>query len=135
MVVILINAGLLYLINRSPGWQAVPFLTDDTPQVLGFVNASIIAGIVANVVYLLSDPGWLRALGDIVTISIGLAALVQLWNVFPFDFGSAEIDWELVTRWVIGVGIAGSIGSSIGIIVPLTRLGRALTRPAHHDTP
>lgn len=126
VVGIVVNAVLLYLINRSPGWQAVPFLTDDTAQVLGFVNACILAGIVSNCVYLLWDPRWLRAVGDIVTSSIGLAALVQLWSVFPFAFGAAAIDWELVARWVIGVGIAGSV---IAIIVALYQLGRIL--PAH----
>lgn len=81
-------------------------------------------------VYTLWDPRWLRALGDIVTVSIGLAALVALWNVFPVDFGSASDPWELVARWVIGVGIAGS---SIGIIVALVQLGRALISPTQPD--
>jgi len=126
LVAIVVNAVLLYLINRSPGWEAVSFLTDDTPRILGLVNASIVAGIVANCIYTLWDPRWLRALGDIVTVSIGLMALVQLWVVFPIDFGSASVPWELVARWLIGVGIAGSI---LGIIVALARLGRALTGP------
>ncbi|MGB8382099.1 MAG: hypothetical protein WCG47_12825 [Dermatophilaceae bacterium] len=130
LVAIVINTVLLYLINRSPGWEAVSFLSDDTPRVLGLVNASIVAGIVANCVYTLWDPRWLRALGDIVTVSIGLAALVALWNVFPVDFGSASDPWELVARWVIGVGIAGS---SIGIIVALVQLGRALISPTQPD--
>lgn len=129
VVAIVINAVLLYVINRSPGWQAVPFLTDDTAQVLGLVNASILAGIVANCVYLVWDPRWLRAVGDIVTTSIGLAALVQLWSVFPFAFGAAAINWELVARWVIGVGIAGSV---IAIIVALYQLGRLLPARIQH---
>jgi hypothetical protein len=122
-VAIAVNAVLLYLINRSPGWEAVPFLTDDTPRVLGLVNASIVSGIVANAVYVLWDPRWLRALGDVVTTAVGLAALVQLWVVFPVAFAPAAVDWELVARWVLGVGIAGSV---IGIVVALVRLGRAL---------
>jgi len=128
-VAIVINAVLLYLINRSPGWRAVPFLTDDTAQVLWLVNASILAGIVANCVYPVWDPRWLRAVGDIVTTSIGLAAMVQLWSVFPFAFGDAAINWDLVARWVIGVGIAGSV---IAIIVALYQLGRLLPARIQH---
>ena len=124
-IAVVINAVLLYLINRSPGWEAVPFLTDDTPRVLGLVNASLIAGVVANALYLVCDPRWLRALGDIVTTSIGLAALVGLWNVFPFSFAAASVDWELVARWVIAVAIGGSL---IGLIVSVGQLVRALIR-------
>jgi hypothetical protein len=127
VVAIILNSVLLYLINTSPGWEAAPFLTEDTSHVLGLVNASLVAALVANAVYLLWDPPWLRALGDIVTTSLGLAALVRLWNVFPFDFGSAAAPWELVARWAIGVGIAGSI---IGVIVALSRLGRSITSAA-----
>ncbi len=125
VVAIVLNAVLLHLINRSPGWEALAFLTDDTPRVLGLVNASIVAGIVVNAVYAVSDPRWLRAFGDLVTTVIGLAALVQLWTVFPFDFASSSVHWALVVRWVIGVGIIGSV---IGILAALARLGRAAIR-------
>lgn len=130
LVAAVVDLLLLSLINRSPGWRAVPFLTQDTPRVLGLVNASLVAGVVANSIYLMADPRWLRAVGDIVTTSIGLAALVQCWVVFPIAVGAVGavggVDWELVARWVIGVGIGGSI---IAIVVGLARLGRSLAVP------
>ena len=118
---IAVNVLLLYLVNRSPGWQVLPFLTDDMAQVIGLVNASLAAGVVANAVYVIADPRWLRALGDLVTTSIGLAALIRLWTVWPFDFGTTSVDWELVTRVVLGLGIAGS---AIAIVVSLVSLLR-----------
>jgi len=54
-------------------------------------------------------------------------ALVWLWQVFPFDFGDATFDWELLTRWVLGIGIAGSV---IAIVVALVSLVRALVDDA-----
>ena len=54
VVAIVLNAAMLYAINVWPGWDVVPFLTDDTVDVLDVVNASIVATLVANVVYLLS---------------------------------------------------------------------------------
>ena len=61
----LVNVGLLWLANIWPGWEAVPFLTAETILVLGLVNASIVSNIVANAVYLVSDPPWLQALGTL----------------------------------------------------------------------
>ena len=121
VVAIAVNVGLLYLINESPGWDAVGFLTSETSLVLGLVNASIAAGVAMNSVYLVSDPEWLRALGDVVTTTIGLVALLAIWQVWPIDLPAP---WELLTRWVIGVGVAGSV---IGIIVAMVRFVRALS--------
>jgi hypothetical protein len=122
---IAINAVILYGANRWPGWDVVPFLTSRVPEVLGIINASLIAGIVANLVYVLWDPPRLRALGDLVTLSIGIVAMTQTWQVFPFDFSAYSFNWELVTRILIVVGIAGS---AIAIIVALVTLVRGRPR-------
>jgi hypothetical protein len=130
VVAIAVNVGLFYLINESPGWEAVGFLTNETSLVLGAVNASIAAGVAMNCVYLVSDPEWLRALGDIVTTTIGLVALLAIWQVWPIDLADP---WELLARWVIGVGIAGSV---IGIILAVVRFVRALSgSPSTADSP
>lgn len=113
VVAVLVNAAMLYLANAWPGWEAVPFLTDDTRLVMGLVNASIIASIVVNLVYLMHDPRWLGALGGVVSTSVGLLALLRIWQVFPFDFGDSSFDWELVARILLGVGMVGSL---IGIV-------------------
>lgn len=124
---VLVNAALLFAVNGWPGWEAVPFLTADTTLVLDLVNASILVSLAANAVYLLHDPPWLRALGDVVTMSVGLAAMARFWHVFPFDFGDSTFDWSLVVRILLGVGIVGSI---IGILAGLTSFVRDVT--THH---
>jgi hypothetical protein len=121
----LVNGLLLYLVNRRPGWEALPFLTAETEQVLGLVNASLVAGVVANLVYLVADPPRLRSLGDLVTIAIGLAAMVRIWQVFPFSFDPGGFPWDTLCRWVLAVGI---VGSAIGIVVALVTLVRGSHR-------
>lgn len=116
-----VNAVLLYLVNERPGWEAVPFLTAQTPQVLDLVNLSMIVGLVANLVYLFRDPPRLRALGDLVTTGIGLAAMVKIWQVFPFSFEDDGIPWEMVFRVALAVGI---VGSAIGMVTALVALVR-----------
>jgi hypothetical protein len=114
-----INVVMLWLANVEPGWEVLPFLTADMEQVMPLVNASMLAGVVVNVFYLAADPKWLKAVGDIVTTTVGIVAMVAIWQVFPFDFGDASFDWALLFRWVLGVGI---VGSAIGIVVNLVSL-------------
>ena len=121
LVALAINAALLYGANCWPGWDAVPFLTQDTPKVLGIVNASLIAGMVANAVYIGWDPPRLKAFGDIVTTAIALVATVRIWQVFPFDFGASGFPWETTARVLLVIAI---VGSGLGILVSFVTLVR-----------
>lgn len=120
---VVVNAMVLFAANVWPGWEAVPFLTADTALVMGLVNASIIVSLVVNVVYLIHDPRWVRALGDLLTTSVGLAAMVRIWQVSPFDFGESDV-WMNVVQVLLFVGIAGSIIGIIAALVSLVRSGR-----------
>jgi len=112
-----VNALLLYLINRNPGWEAVPFLTGDTIQVLGVVNASIAVGLVANLVYVVWDPTWLRSLGELATTSIGVLAMVRFWRVWPVDLPDPSV-WTVSARIAVAAGIVGGL---IGILAATVR--------------
>ena len=120
-IAVLVNAAVLYGANRWPGWEEIPFLTDDTAQVMDWVNASILTNLVVNVLYFVADPPRVRALGDVVTTSVGVVAMVRIWQVFPFDVDSDTSGWGLLLRVLLAVGI---IGSLIGIVTALVRLAR-----------
>lgn len=123
LVAVVVNLVMWYVINIQPGWQAVPFLTQETTLVLPFVNASIIAAIGVNLLYVFRDPAWLRGLGDVVATTLGLVAMVRIWQVFPVDFVDGSL-WRLLARWVVAVGIVGSV---IGIVAAFSKLVRGLT--------
>ena len=74
--------------------------------VIGLVNLSIVVNLGANVVSLLRDPPWLKALGDMLTTVVGLVALARIWQVFRFDFGNRSFEGTPVVRvcWVWGYG-------------------------------
>ena len=118
---VVVNALILGAVNQWPGWEAVPFLADDTRQVLGWVNASIVVALVSNVLYGVADPPRLRAVGDGVQNAVGLVSVVRLWQVFPFDFPRGGFDWDLLARWVLAVGV---FGAAVGVLVALVRLVR-----------
>lgn len=126
VVALALNGVLWWMVNRTPGWRAVPFLTDETPLVLGVVNASMVTAIVVNAVYVLTDPRWLTALGNLAQNVVGVAAAVQLWRVFPFAFDDGAVDWPLVARWVLAVAVVGGV---IGLVVGVVSLVRALADP------
>lgn len=124
---LVINGVVLYLVNIWPGWQALQFLTDDTAEVLGLVNLSLIVGMFANAIYLIVDSPRVKAVGDALMLAIGLAVLVAVWEVFPFAF-PIGFDWNLVVRILIVVSMIGSI---IGIIVQLVILVTGRSRQRH----
>jgi hypothetical protein len=126
-----LTAVFWFLLNVSPGWQIMPFLTDDTARIIPLLNLSLGVSIVVNLVYLVYDPPWWRSLGDLVTTSVGLAVLVRFWQVFPFAF-TGSIDWSLVARVTLFVAIAGSI---VGIVVNLVAFLRGVGRRKADSAP
>ena len=129
-----VNGALLWLANVAPGWEALPFLTPEFAVVLPLVNASILAGVIVNLIYVATDPPWLRAAGDLVTAAIGLAAMVALWRAFPFVFTGQSFAWEPVVRLVLGLGIFGSvIGIGAALVALFTRRGAAPAEGAHRS--
>jgi hypothetical protein len=123
---IVFSTALLIVLNGSPGWEAISFLTSDTTQVLWLVNLSLAAGIAANLVYLAYDPPWLKSLGDLATTGIGLAAAIRVWQVFPFDLSSG---WSTAVRVLLVIAIAGSC---IALVVQIVTLARWLTGHTPH---
>ena len=123
---IVISTAMLVVLNVSPGWQVIPFLTSDTTQVLWLVNLSMAAGIAANLVYLAYDPPWLRSLGDLVTTGIGLAAVIRIWQVFPFDLPAG---WSAGVRTLLVICIAGSC---IALLVQIVTLARWIAGHTPH---
>jgi len=127
LVVIVVNAALLFVLNGQPGWQALPFLTSATSQVLGLVNLSLAVGLGVNLVYLAYDPPWLKSVGDLLIAGIGLAVAIRLWQVFPFAFHGSWAWCATAVRVLLIVGIAGC---GISIVVQAVSLGRLAVHSA-----
>jgi uncharacterized integral membrane protein len=113
------------MINISPGWTAVPFLTADMSAVLPWINASFAVGIVVNVVYLIVDDSLVKGIGDLLTLSVGLIAMINLWTVFPFDFGAQPGAWPTLVRVLLAFGIVGTV---IAMIIACVAILRSVPR-------
>ncbi|HZM84422.1 MAG TPA: hypothetical protein VFC19_52550 [Candidatus Limnocylindrales bacterium] len=126
VVAITLNAVFYYLVNVRPGWQVLPFLTPETPQVLGVLNFSLLAAILVNTGYLLYDAPWCKALGEFILAAIGLAVLERIWRVFPFTFTGRPV---LLIHAVLVVAILGTVVAMIVNIVLLVRHSVAKGEP------
>lgn len=113
--------------NAWPGWEAVPFLSDEVPLVLGLFNLSLVATAAVNVVYVAADPPWLTASGELVLSAISLAVAWQVAAVFPVDFTGLGYDLTTLARIVVVVAL---VGSAIAVLVNLVNVGREVSRVA-----
>jgi hypothetical protein len=123
VVAAMINIVMWYAVNVWPGWQVVPFLTDDTRQVLAVVNLSLIVGVLVNLVHVTYDAPRLRPLGDLVTTGVGLIAMIRVLRVFPFDFSDFSFDASSLARVLLIIGI---VGAALGVAVQFVTLVRRI---------
>jgi len=101
LVGIAVSAGILYVVNHLLEWDIGPFLTADFDQLLPIINASLVASIVVNTVWVLYDAMWIRSTGQIVLNLVSIAVLVLTFQVFPFDFSPYSFDWESLVKAVL----------------------------------
>jgi len=135
VVAALVNLGVLWFVNQLLGWEWPPFLTGDFEEILPWLNASLIATIVVNVIWAVRDPAWFRHLGQIGLNILSLVVAVLTWQVFPFDFSAYSDVWDTVARVVIVVAI---VGVSIATLVEFVRLvlpGGTGESPQEHAPP
>ena len=75
-------------------------------------------------VWVIRDPRWLRALGDLVTAVISVVVMARLLTVFPFPL-DPDSTWHTVVQMGLWVGL---IGSTIGVVANLALLVRVLAQ-------
>jgi hypothetical protein len=124
-VAVAANLVMLYLIHGWPGWDAVPFLSAETTDVLPYVDASIVASLLANAAYVVRDGRVARATGDLVVGVVGLLALIRFWQVWPFDFDGVWGGWEPLTYVLLAVA---TLGTAVSALVQVVTLVRATAR-------
>ncbi len=116
-----INGILLYLVNVTPGWENMSFLTEDFSRVVDILNLSLVVGAVVNLLWVAADPPWLRSLGQLVQAGISLVVTLRLLDVFPFDFSHWAFDVTLLVRVVL---VVAAFGTAVGVMVETVRLAR-----------
>lgn len=110
---------LIYIVQNIEEWDFLPFLTDDFGQVVPWITFSLIAGVLAYLMYIFYDSQTLRWSGEIMTNLITIAVTWKVFTVFPFDFEAYEFPWDFLARFVMVLAI---VGASIGAVVDLVKI-------------
>lgn len=114
---IVANAVILFIAHNLLAWDILPFLTEDFERVLPLITLSVVANIIANVIFIAADPQWMRSLLDAVVSAVSLAATVRLLTVFPFDFPPDSV-WDTAVTVLLVLVI---VGTAIAVVVNLVK--------------
>jgi hypothetical protein len=123
-VAVAVNGAMLAVVNNLLAWDWLPWLTDDFERVLIIINVSLVASMIANVLYIADDRPGFKGPMEFGLLIISLIATVRLLQVFPFDFSPYDVAWDTLARWGLAAVIAAI---SIAMIVQLVQLARIAT--------
>ena len=118
-IAVVINVVMLIVVQNILHWGWLPFLTDDFAEVVPWISLSLVASIVANLIYQFDDSGWVKATGQISTSLISIFVTYQLFRVFPFDFSGYDFNWGVVVRVALVLAI---VGAGIGMLAEAYKL-------------
>jgi uncharacterized membrane protein len=135
-VVIFFNVALLVFFSffhRYIAWYAanpdgsitrLPLLTADYFSFLPILVAAFVITIIAYIVLITYDPYWLRETIQIALGVIGIAVIVNLLVIFPFDFSVIPNDYVagIVPGVVAAVFVLVAVGLGIGALVRFIKL-------------
>jgi hypothetical protein len=119
VVAVGVNLLMLVVALNILEWGWLGFLTTEFEKVLPWVSLTLVASIIANLVYQFDDGPVVRSLGEMVTNLISILATYRVFRVFPFDFSGYQFDWAPVTRAVLILAMAGA---GVGMIAASIRL-------------
>ena len=134
-VAVAVNVAFLVIVNNIVDWGWLPWLTEDFSDVLPIMNASLIASIVANVVYIAYDRPWFKGLTELGLLVIALIVTIRFWQVFPFDFSAYDFDWGTLVRWLLGVALFGICVAMLVQVIQLARLAMSAGREPGRPSP
>jgi uncharacterized membrane protein len=122
-------------------WTWNSFFTDDIHRWLPILNVALVISIIGNAVMIFLDNNIVRKAIHVITAGFGLAAMITLLVVYPFDFSTRVIpNSSAAAATDMGVRIALiviTVGLGIGLLVRfihlLVSIGKAVVRPSDDD--
>jgi len=117
-------------------WTRASFFTNDIRLWLPILNVALVVAIIAHIVMILVDKDLLRQALHLITDGFGLATVITLLVVFPFDFNvipnhAAATGTSLgVTIVLIFIAVGFGISLLVRLIKLLVSIGKAVTKTA-----
>ena len=109
--------------NYDGVWHRYPLLTENFGQWLPVVSTALIASIIGNILLIIYDGYFFRQIIHIVLNLFGLAAVIALLTIFPFDFTVFPRDLTgILNPIIIAVLVLIVIGIGIDTMVRFVKL-------------
>jgi hypothetical protein len=118
-IAVIVNLAMLVAVQFILGWQWLPFLTEEFSVVVPWISLTLVASIVANLIYQINDTIIVKSTGQILSNLISLFVTYRVFQVFPFDFSAYDFNWTVVTRFILILAI---VGSGIGVLTEALKL-------------
>lgn len=118
-VAIAVNVVMLVIVQNILAWGWLPFLTQEFDEVVPWISVSLVASIVANLLYSVNDMRLVKSTGQILVNLISILVTYQIFSVFPFDFSAYNFNWALIVRIVL---ILAMVGAGIGVLTEAIKL-------------
>lgn len=118
-VAVVINVAMLIAVQYVYDWGWLPFLTVEFNEVVPWISLSLMASILANLVYQFNDAPLPKSTGQILVNLISIVVSYQIFQIFPFDFSGYDFNWAIVVRIVL---ILAMVGAAIGTLTEAVNL-------------
>ncbi len=127
------NEYVAYYAGYSTGsghhWTRYPVFTSDISRWLPILDVTLILAIVGHVINIAYYHPVLRNVIRFVLDCFGLATVIVLLAVFPFNFSSLPSGAQDITAFSVRLGIAAvAVGMGVALVVKFVRLVVALVR-------
>ena len=99
---IVVNLIVLYIVNNLLSWN-LSFITASFQDVIWIFNLSLSATIIANIIFLIYHPGWLRSIIRIILNILGFLVAYYLYTVFPFTFSNNLVTFSLEFALIVAM--------------------------------
>jgi uncharacterized membrane protein len=127
----------------SSTWTWNSFFTNDIGRWLPILNTALVISIIGHTVMIFVDNHILRRAIHVITTGFGLASVITLLVVYPFDFSTNVIPSSTAAGATdMGVRIALiviTVGFGIGLLVRfihlLVSIGKAVIKGGDYDQP
>jgi hypothetical protein len=108
----------------------IPIITGDWAFFLPILNVALIVSIIGNIILIIYDRYELKQIIDIVTMLLGVAVVITLLNIFPFNFnvipheGLSIALTPIMTLFLIIL----AVGLGVGVLIRFIKLVMHMTR-------
>jgi hypothetical protein len=110
------NGLMIYVFHNLLAW-GFPFITPQFAGVLWAFDLSLGAAVIANLLFLLYDPGWFRHFLKMALAAVGFNAVYVLYTVFPFRFDYPIFETAMRIALILAL-----VGTGIGFIAEFIKL-------------